>query len=449
MIEAGVNLFRFNLSHKSNQFEKTIQIVRSAADELKTPIAIIADLQGPKIRIGRFEHDKITLTHGQSFSLYCEKSSSLGNEHGVFVDYSQLYKDVRAGDKLLLDDGLIELYVESIENQTIHCKVISGGVLSNNKGINRRGGGLTAKTLTKKDLQDIAKATQNDIDYLAISFTKDANDIKQARKEIEKHGATTSIIAKIERSEALDNLDEIILAADAVMVARGDLGVEIGAAEVPAVQKEIIKRARLHDKAVITATQMMESMIKSPQPTRAEVSDVANAILDGSDAVLLTAETASGQYPVKVIEMINKVCLSTEKYFSSTFKQYKQACRYSRSDEAISMATMFTANHFPIKAIVALTESGTTPLWMSRDRSNIPIYALTRNLKTLRKMTLFSNVFPLYFDFSDIDLLQLDKKVIVHMKALGLLNPGDLILFTRGSELYQPGHTNTMQILKF
>jgi pyruvate kinase len=447
MIQAGVNLFRFNFSHNLDGFEKTIKKIRAIGEQYDKPISIIGDLQGPKIRIGSFKNGHVELKDNQSFTLLCEADNNNGDDDFVCVDYLKLCHEINPGDVLLLDDGLIELLVKKISGNNIECMVKTGGILANKKGINRQGGGLSACALTEKDYNDIANAISNDIDYIAISFAKDANDINLARNEINKHNANTGIIAKIERSEALSHLDEIIMAADAVMVARGDLGVEIGAAEVPAIQKQIIERALFHDKPVITATQMMESMITSPKPTRAEVSDVANAILDGTDAVMLSAETATGKFPVKVIDMMDKICRSTEKHTSSHISFHKNSCRYLRSDEAIAMATIYTANHFLIKAIITLTESGTTPLWMSRVRSNIPIIALTRNVDTLGKMVLYSNVFPQYYDFSSIEPQHLNAAIIDFLKGKNLIQCHDKILFTRGSELYTAGHTNTMMIL--
>jgi len=315
----------------------------------------MADLQGPKIRIGRFKNKSITLVEGQAFSLDCNAAEMLGDHGEVSVAYPNLARELAVGDHLLLNDGLVELEVKDIVGSKIHCIVIEGGVLSDLKGLNRKGGGLAARTMTEKDKRDLHTAIEAEVDYISLSFVKDAEDIRHTRALMTEFGKKIPIIAKIERTEALEYLTEIIQEADAIMVARGDLGVEIGAAEVPAIQKHIIGEARRLDKVVITATQMMESMINNPQPTRAEVSDVANAILDGTDAVMLSAETASGLFPVKVLAMVNKICLSAEKHASFYYHSNDETCHYQRADQAIAMATMHAANHFPIQAIITLT----------------------------------------------------------------------------------------------
>lgn len=317
MLAAGVNVVRINFSHADSSALQLIALVRKIADELNHPVAVMADLQGPKIRVGRFQNKSITLIDGQNFTLDCMAPDTLGDINGVSVAYPNLANELSISDHLLINDGLIELEVIEISGSKIHCKVVEGGVLTDLKGLNRKGGGLAARTLTEKDRNDLRTAIEAEVDYISLSFVKDAEDIRQARALMKDYGAQiTPIIAKIERMEALDHLTDIIREADAIMVARGDLGVEVGAAEVPAIQKHIIEQTRLLDKVVITATQMMESMISNPQPTRAEVSDVANAILDGTDAVMLSAETASGLFPVKVITMVNKICLSAEKHAS-------------------------------------------------------------------------------------------------------------------------------------
>ncbi|STY41484.1 pyruvate kinase [Legionella pneumophila] len=400
MLAAGVNVVRINFSHADSSALQLIALVRKIADELNHPVAVMADLQGPKIRVGRFQNKSITLIDGQNFTLDCMAPDTLGDINGVSVAYPNLANELSIGDHLLINDGLIELEVIEISGSKIHCKVVEGGVLTDLKGLNRKGGGLAARTLTEKDRNDLRTAIEAEVDYISLSFVKDAEDIRQARALMKDYGAQiTPIIAKIERMEALDHLTDIIREADAIMVARGDLGVEVGAAEVPAIQKHIIEQTRLLDKVVITATQMMESMISNPQPTRAEVSDVANAILDGTDAVMLSAETASGLFPVKVITMVNKICLSAEKHASFFYHSDPETCHYQRADQAIAMATMHTANHFPIQAIITLTESGDTALWISRQHSTVPIFAISANKRTIGRLSLVNNVFPIYIDF--------------------------------------------------
>ncbi|AHE65755.1 pyruvate kinase [Legionella oakridgensis] len=449
MLLAGVDVLRINFSHATKEFAQTIKLARTLAAELHRPLAIMADLQGPKIRIGRFKNNTIILVEKQTFTLSCASDAKLGDETGVSVAYPNLCNELTVNDHLLLDDGLIELMVTAIRAPYIDCIVIEGGVLSNNKGINRKGGGLAAGALTDKDKEDMAAAIAAKVDYITLSFVKDANDIRTARQILTNLGASQiPIIAKIERTEALGCLTDIILEADAVMVARGDLGVEIGAAEVPAIQKRIIEQTRQLNKIVITATQMMESMITHPQPTRAEVSDVANAILDGTDAVMLSAETASGQYPVKVIQMVDKICLSAEKHAAFFYQTESDSCRYPRADQAIAMATMHVANHFPIKAIVALTESGATAIWMSRHYSTVPIYAISDNEDTVRKLSLVNNVFPLFYDYREIASKNINQQIITYLLKKNLVEENTFLLLTRGNVIGKPGGTNCMEIIR-
>ena len=451
MLLAGVDVLRVNFSHAHESFTQTVCLAREIAAELNRPLAIMADLQGPKIRIGRFKTNAITLIEGKPFTLNCHDDKGLGDETGVNVVYPNLCNELRIGDRLLLDDGLIEIAVTGIKAPLIDCIVVEGGILKNDKGINRKGGGLAAGALTDKDKEDIKTAVAAQVDYLALSFVKDTTDIRTARQILATLGAKdTPIIVKIERTEALNNLSDIILEADAIMVARGDLGVEIGAAEVPAIQKRIIEQTRQLNKIVITATQMMESMISHPQPTRAEVSDVANAILDGTDAVMLSAETATGLYPVKVITMVNNICLSTEKHASFYYQLDTETCNYQHADHAIAMATMHTANHFPVKAILALTESGATAIWMSRLHSTVPIYAITANPRTVSKLSLVNNVFPLFFDYSHVNMAtdEINQQVINYMLNSGLIEENTFVLLTRGRGFGQPGGTNSMEILR-
>ncbi|OCH99057.1 pyruvate kinase [Legionella jamestowniensis] len=445
MLAAGVDVLRINFSHVDSSIFQIVEKARTIASELNHPLAIMADLQGPKLRIGRFKDNQITLLNDQHFILNCS-SQELGDEHSVSVAYTNLCYELTTGDHLLLDDGLIELKVDSIEPPYIHCVVVEGGVLRNNKGLNRKGGGLAARALTEKDKKDLQTAIDLEVDYLTLSFVKDAQDIKEARDLL--NGKAIPIIAKIERTEALHHLIEIINATDAVMVARGDLGVEIGPAEVPAIQKKIIEQSRRLDKVVITATQMMESMIYQPQPTRAEVSDVANAILEGTDAVMLSAETATGKFPVKVIKMVDSICRSAEKHAGFFYNVDNESCHYQRADQAIAMATMHAANHFPIKAIVALTESGATAIWMSRQQSIVPIYAVTANARTVGKLSLVNNVFPIYMDYHCLEDNTVNEQVLNYLIQQGFLEKNAFVLLTRGHTIGKPGGTNCMEIVR-
>ncbi|HSW71400.1 MAG TPA: pyruvate kinase, partial [Gammaproteobacteria bacterium] len=369
-----------------------------------------------------------------------------GTEESVSLDYKDLPRDVRGGDTLLLDDGRITLEVVKIANNRIYCQVKVGGELSNNKGINRLGGGLSAGAITEKDRLDIKEAARLEVDFLAISFPRHAADVQEARALLVAAGGQAAIVAKIERTEAITNIEEIIQATDVIMIARGDLGVEMGDAELPALQKRLIHKARSYNKPVITATQMLESMIHSTIPTRAEVSDVANAVLDGTDAVMLSAETAVGKYPEKAIAAMDRVCLSAEKHLSKMSFRQRSEHTFVHVDEAIAAAAIFTANHLNIKAIIGLTESGTTPLLMSRVRSHIPIYGLSRHATTLRRLTLYKGVYPIPFDATNIDRRVLNQAAITELEQRGILHHGDLVILTKGDLIGIHGKTNSLKI---
>ena len=389
MIEAGVDVVRMNFSHgTASEHAARVANVKSIARTLGRTVGILVDLQGPKIRIGKFKDGKITLQVGDKFIL--DAKCSVGNNERVGLDYKELPKDVVPDDILLLDDGRIEFHVTAVKGDQVHCVVVRGGVLSNNKGINRKGGGLTAPALTEKDIADIQTAAELQCDFLAVSFPRSGADMWRARNLLREAGGKAMLIAKIERAEAIDALDEILDASDAIMVARGDLAVEVGDAVVPALQKRMIRAARLKNKAVITATQMMESMISSPVPTRAEVSDVANAAIDGTDAVMLSAETAAGQFPVEAVEAMVRVLVEAEKEKLDVLDRRTLTRADDSSVEgAIAHAAIFTANHLPVRAIAALTHSGKTALLMSRMNADVPIYALSPSIETRRKVTLF------------------------------------------------------------
>jgi pyruvate kinase len=449
LIRAGIDLVRINFSHGSlTDHQRRVNAVRECAASLGRAVGILGDLQGPKIRIGRFQNRCIHLEPGRKFVLDAGPAEFEGSPEAVGVDYKQLPADVNPGDFLLLDDGRIELQVDRIDDLRIICTVKTGGDLSDNKGINRKGGGLSAGALTAMDHEDLKAAAAMKVDYIAVSFVRHASDIRTTRKILNELNTTAGIIAKIERSEAVKAVDEIIKASDGIMVARGDLGVEIGDAEVPAIQKQIIERARAMDKPVITATQMMESMIQSPVPTRAEVSDVANAVIDGTDAVMLSGETAVGRYPEKVIAAAERVCLAAERQPSTCISRHRVDCRFKRIDEAISMSAMYAANHLDIKAIVALTESGSTPLWMSRIRTAIPIFGLSRHSDSLGKMTLYRNVYPLFFDVTRYQRDEIKREAITVLERRGLLNTGDMAIITKGDQDGIYGVTNAMKIVE-
>ena len=448
IIRLGVNVVRLNFSHGSHdEHGARIQAVRDEAKKQGRVVGILADLQGPKIRIANFVDAKIYLNDGDHFILDAGYDDNLGNRERVGIDYKELPNDVVKGDVLLLDDGRLRLCVESIEAAQIHCAVEVGGELSNHKGINRLGGGLSARALTDKDIRDLEYAVQCSVDYLAISFPRDADDIKHARKLMQDFNGDAGIIAKIERVEAVENLDEIIQVSDGVMVARGDLAVEIGNAEVPLVQKEIIHKTRSYNKPVIIATQMMETMIHNSVPTRAEVSDVANAVLENADAVMLSAETAAGSYPVQVVETMHRVCVRVECQPNSQISRHRVEQQFGRIDEAIAMATMYTANHLDVAAVIALTESGATSLWMSRIRTGLPIYGLSRFARALGKMSLYRGVYPMEFDVTTCGRDEVNRLSVEAMQAYGLVKDGDVVILTKGDHLGVGGGCNAMKIL--
>ena len=451
LIRAGVDVVRLNFSHGTAQDHiGRAALVREIADRCGRTVALMADLQGPKIRVGKFADGKVQLLRGARFVLDASRTEP-GDVEGVGLDYKELPRDVKPGDTLLLNDGLIVLTVEDVRGDKVHTIVKNDGELSNNKGINKQGGGLTAPALTGKDMDDIRTAMSFRCDYLAVSFPKNSTDMEMARQlanvagESQRHKA--AMIAKIERTEAIPNLESILKASDGIMVARGDLAVEVGNASVPALQKRMIRMAREMDKVVITATQMMESMILAPVPTRAEVSDVANAVLDGTDAVMLSAETAAGKYPVETVEMMATIALEAERAEDTSLDTDFVNKKFGRIDQSIAMGALFTAHHLGCKAIVALTESGSTALWMSRHRTQVPIFALTTQTLTQRRMALYRNVTSLLmpeFDDRDTALAEAERLLV----AQGVLRPGDTYAITCGEPMGYPGGTNMLKVCR-
>jgi len=447
LVEAGVDVVRLNFSHGSAQEHiDCAKLIREISAECRCSIGILCDLQGPKIRIGKFEDGKITLAKNDKFIL--DANCKLGNQERVGLDYKTLPNEVGVGTVLLLDDGRIVMRVDAVKDTEIFCTIISGGVLSNNKGINRQGGGLAAEALTDKDREDIKTAAVIGADYVAISFPRSGADVRLARNLVKKAGGHAHIVAKIERAEAIDALEEIIDATDVIMVARGDLGVEVGDAAVPGLQKRIIRLAREKNRAVITATQMMESMINSPIPTRAEVSDVANAVLDGTDAVMLSAETAAGKYPLEAVSAVIRVCVEAEKEYETLPLKQRAYDQFENLDESIAMAAVYTADHFNIKAIVALTQSGNTAKWLSRVGTSAPIYAISPLNTTRRKLRLYRGVYPCP---QEIDTKNSEKMLAYaedEVVRQGGASLGDMILITIGEPIGKAGSTNSMKIVK-
>src|SRR5262245_9958789 len=446
MIEAGLDVVRMNFSHgTAKEHRERVELVRTLARKSRHTVGVLVDLQGPKIRIGRFKDDKITLAAGDRFILDAE--SALGDQYQVGLDYRNLPNDVRPGDTLLLDDGRIVLDVKSVKGPRITTVVELGGALSNNKGINRKGGGLTAPALTAKDMEDIRTAAELKADFLGISFPRSGADIRWARDLLRKAGGKALMVAKIERAEAIPALNEILDEADCIMVARGDLAVEVCDAAVPALQKRMIRMAREKNRITITATQMMESMISNPIPTRAEVSDVANAVLDGTDAVMLSAETATGQFPVETVAAMARVCVEVEKEDTLSQQERPLGRPPAEVEEAIARATIFTANNLDIKAVAAMTQSGKTVLLMSRMQSGVPIYAMSSVEETRRRVTLFRGVYPVEFKGqrdSEKSLAMAEDE----LRSRKVVENGDYIVLTIGEPFGKAGGTNTMKIVK-
>jgi len=447
LVAAGIDVVRLNFSHgTTDDHRQRVETLRAVAQQAGRTVGVMADLQGPKIRIGKFAASPVAIKAGQHFIL--DAACTLGDAARVGLDYPELVDDVAAGDVLLLDDGRTVFDVERVAGSEIHCRNRHDGELSNNKGINKQGGGLSAPALTPKDMADIKTAAALNVDFVAVSFPKTGADMRHARQLLHEAGSDALVIAKIERVEAIDNLADILHATDGVMVARGDLAVEVGDAAVPALQKRIIRQAREANRFVITATQMMESMIASPVPTRAEVSDVANAVLDGTDAVMLSAETASGAYPVAAVQAMVRVCVAAEKSHEIKLDAHFLERTFSRIDQSIAMAALFTAVHLQVKAIAALTESGATPLWMSRINSGVPIYALTSRIRTRYRVSIFRDVFPLLTDHVVHDRDELLWHAEETLLAAGAVEEGDLIVLTIGEPIGLAGGTNTMKLVK-
>ena len=450
VLQNGADALRLNFSHGDwDARYRRIAEVRAMAGELGRCVALLGDLQGPKIRISCFRNGPVRLVDGEEFFLDPELDANGGDLRGVGLNISTLSEDVVPGDTLLLDDGNVELTVQKINRPRVHCRVVHGGVVSDHKGVNKRGGGLLAvPALTEEDREDLVLAAEAGLDWIALSFVRDGADIQDARKLIQEAGGSAHIVAKIERSEALDNLDEILDVTDAVMVARGDLGVETGYEGLIGLQKSIIRRARHRHRVVITATQMMESMIDRPMPTRAEVSDVSNAVMDGTDAVMLSAESAVGDYAAEAVAAMASVCQGAEAWMPARMEASPVTeGAFERVDEGIAKAAMYAANHMDVRAIAALTESGATALWMSRIRSDLPIFALTRHPGTQRRVTLYRGVVPVAFDVTETRADKLFRAIFQRLREAGGLQAGDLVIITKGAIMGISGHTDSLTVL--
>jgi len=450
LFDAGMDVVRINLSHGTHtEHERRIRQVREQSKKSRRSVALLMDLQGPKIRIGRFLKGAVKLNEGERFCLDAACPLDAGDDECVGLTYPALINDLAVDDMLLLDDGRIVLKIKQIQGSKIDCTVVVGGTLSDSKGINRQGGGLSANALSEKDIVDICFAARMEADYLAVSFVREAADVEEARTLLRDAGGAGGIVAKIERAEALDCIEEIIEVSDAVMVARGDLGVEIGDAELPTVQKSLVRTSREMNTVAITATQMMESMIENSIPTRAEVFDVANAVFDGTDAVMLSAETSVGKNPVAAVAAMDRTCREAEKHKSVRKSRHRVNAEFERRDEAIAMAAMYAANHYlRVTAIAALTESGSTVKSMSRISSGIPIYAMTRHRSVRRKITLFRGVYPIEFNEPNDDVLKINAMIIDKLIECNAVKEGDVVIITKGDAFRIQGETNTLKIMR-
>ena len=449
VIRAGADVFRLNMSHGSaEEHLKRARLVREVSASLDREVALLADLQGPKIRVERFAQGSVDLARGDDFVLDASDVSTPGDQTRIGVSYRGLPADVNPDDVLLLDDGLISMRVKSIQGGKIHCKVENGGTLRDRKGLNVLGGGLSISGLADRDLPHIGLAAEMDVDYVAVSFVRNAGDINEVRRLLRQAGSNASLVAKIERMEAVENLGEICDASDVIMVARGDLGVEIGDEELPGLQKRIIKIALKHNRVVATATQMMQSMVENPIPTRAEVLDVANAVLDGTDAVMLSAESAVGKHPVKVIEAMNRICLGAERHFDREGGIDQLTVRFQRIDQAIAMAAMFMATNLSVQAILALTESGSTAQWLSRVHSSVPIYALSPIAGSRRRMALFRNVYPVQHEPRGGGINDAVQHALQVLWSTGAVKSADRVILTMGDQMGNRGGTNTLRLIK-
>jgi len=450
IIEAGLDVARINFSHgEADEHRRRAKTLIKLAAECGRDVGVMGDLQGPKIRVRRFQDHSVKLEDGAAFFLDCTLGHEAGDSNGVSVALDSLHEDVVAGDILLLNDGMIELQVDRVEGTRIHTIVTTGGILSDHKGINKKGGGLSADALTDIDRQNIKLAAELEMDFLAVSFVRTGEDVQEARELFVAAGGKGHMVAKVERTEAVTNIDSIIDATDIVMVARGDLGVDMGYAELTGIQKKLIRKTRKGSKIVITATQMMESMIQNPIPTRAEVSDVSNAVMDGTDAVMLSGETAVGKFPAQAVRAMDEVCTGAEKFpLPAGRTRHRMDDSFWKVDEAIAMATMYTANHMNVSAIIALTESGSTARWMSRIRSDIPIYAFTPYKSTSRRVAMYRGVYPVSFEIQQASRSHLYADIFKTLLANDLVEAGDLVIFTKGDREGVTGSTNAMKILQ-
>ncbi len=446
LIQAGLNVARLNFSHGTQEeHARKITAIREIAARLGKPVAVLQDLAGPKIRIGRFASGPIRLKPGEEFILTARDVP--GDQREVSVTYKELPGDVQAGDALLLADGALELKVKTVRGDDIFCEVVVGGELSSSKGINLPSRSIRAPILTEKDLSDFAFGLQQGVDYAALSFVRTANDVQIARDFMKQQGREVPLIAKIEKHEALKNIDAIIAAVDGVMVARGDLGVEIPLEQVPFFQRQIITKANRAGKPVITATQMLKSMVDAPRPTRAEVSDVANAILEGTDAIMLSEESASGNYPVEAVQTMARIAMETEKNFPFTEWTHKYEDEDKDEQMAVAQAACELAENVSAAALITLTQSGSTARFVAKHKPACPILAPTPNETTYRRLALVWGCLPVKLPVEEA-IEPLMKCAMRAAGATGLVKAGDTAVITAGIPLQTSGITNLIKVQK-
>ncbi|CAJ1003657.1 pyruvate kinase [Brevibacillus aydinogluensis] len=445
LIHAGMNVARLNFSHGSHEEHAArIANIRQAARETGKQVAILLDTKGPEIRTGTLAVDAVELQEGQTIVLTTEDVP--GTAERISITYADLPRDVKKGDTILIDDGLIGLTVEAVEGHEIICRIKNGGTLKSKKGVNVPGVKINLPGITEKDAQDIEFGIRQGVDFIAASFVRKAADILEIREILERHGVHIDIIAKIENEEGVDNVDEILAVSDGLMVARGDLGVEIPAEEVPLVQKKLIKKCNELGKPVITATQMLDSMQRNPRPTRAEASDVANAIFDGTDAIMLSGETAAGKYPVESVETMNRIALRAEQELNYREILYNQAVQKQMTiTDAISQAVANAALDLDAAAIITATESGHTARMVSKYRPKAPIVAVTPHAEVVRRLALVNGVYPVLGPMANTTDEMLELSVQQSLEA-GYVRHGDLVVITAGVPVREVGTTNLMKI---
>ena len=442
LISCGMNVARLNFSHGTyEEHKQKIEFIRRASEDLDHPVAILQDLQGPKIRVGGIPSPGITLKSGESFILTSEEK--VATREMVSVSHKNLPREVKPEDRILLADGLLELVVNSVDSDRIHCTVVTGGLLTSHKGINLPTGSIQARSMTLKDLADLKFGLDQNVDYIALSFVRTAEDILNVREVVRERGKKTPVIAKIEKHEALDNIDEIMKVSDGIMVARGDLGVEIPLENVPGIQKMLIRKSNDAGKPVIIATQMLRSMVDSPRPTRAEATDVANAVLDGADAIMLSEETAMGEYPVEAVKYMARIAEQAEKDFPH--EKYLKLMPKPEISESVAYAACVIADHLNASALIATTQSGFTAKQISKFRPRSNLLSVSPDPVTVRRLTLYWGCIPTLLARKENTDEMIEEATLAALET-GLVSKGDNIVITAGYPLWVTGTTNIIQV---